>query len=43
VKHMNHSMRFWRAVEAACTEWRSLDRELLRGWRTVPRWMFSDH
>jgi predicted metal-dependent hydrolase len=43
VKHMNHSPRFWAAVEAACADWRVLDRELLRGWRTVPRWMFSDH
>lgn len=43
VKHMNHSIRFWQAVEAACADWRALDRELLRGWRTVPRWMFSDH
>ncbi len=43
VKHMNHSMRFWRAVEAACADWRPLDCELLRGWRTVPRWMFADH
>ena len=43
VTHMNHSARFWRAVEAACPDWRILDRELLRGWRTVPRWMFSDN
>jgi predicted metal-dependent hydrolase len=43
VKHMNHSPRFWRAVEAACADWRTLDRELLRGWKTVPRWMFSDN
>jgi predicted metal-dependent hydrolase len=43
VKHMNHSPRFWGAVEAVCADWRVLDRELLRGWRTVPRWMFSDH
>jgi predicted metal-dependent hydrolase len=43
VKHMNHSQRFWAAVEKHCAEWRSLDRELLDGWRTVPRWVFSDH
>jgi predicted metal-dependent hydrolase len=43
VKHMNHSPRFWAAVEAACADWRTLDRELLRGWRTVPRWMFSEN
>jgi predicted metal-dependent hydrolase len=43
VKHMNHSARFWQAVESVCADWRALDRELLQGWRTVPRWMFSDH
>lgn len=43
VKHMNHSARFWRAVEVDCAQWRELDRELVRGWRTVPRWVFSDH
>jgi predicted metal-dependent hydrolase len=43
VKHMNHSPRFWHAVEAACADWRALDRELVRGWQTVPRWVFSDH
>lgn len=43
VKHMNHSSRFWQAVEAACADWRALDRELVRGWRTVPRWVFSDN
>jgi predicted metal-dependent hydrolase len=42
VKHMNHSPRFWAAVEANCADWRALDRELLGGWRTVPRWIFSD-
>jgi predicted metal-dependent hydrolase len=42
VKHMNHSARFWQAVESHCTEWRSLDRELVQGWRHVPRWVFSD-
>jgi hypothetical protein len=43
VKHMNHSPRFWQAVEAACADWRGLDRELVRGWQTVPRWVFSDN
>jgi len=43
VKHMNHSARFWAAVESHCADWRALDRELLNGWRTVPRWVFSDH
>jgi predicted metal-dependent hydrolase len=42
VAHMNHSTRFWKAVEARCPEWRALDRELLQGWRQVPRWVFSD-
>ena len=42
VKHMNHSARFWKAVEAHCADWRALDRELLQGWRHVPRWAFSD-
>jgi predicted metal-dependent hydrolase len=43
VKHMNHSARFWRAVEASCADWRALDRELLQGWRTVPRWVFPEN
>lgn len=42
VAHMNHSARFWKAVEARCPGWRALDRELLQGWRQVPRWVFSD-
>ena len=42
VKNMNHSQRFWAAVEKHCAGWRALDRELLDGWRTVPRWVFSD-
>jgi len=42
VKHMNHSARFWAAVERNCTDWRALDRELVQGWRHVPRWVFSD-
>jgi predicted metal-dependent hydrolase len=42
VKHMNHSARFWAAVEQHCANWRALDRELLDGWRSVPRWVFSD-
>jgi predicted metal-dependent hydrolase len=43
VKHMNHSNRFWQAVEKNCADWRALDRELLQGWRHVPRWIFADH
>jgi len=42
VQHMNHSKRFWQAVEKHCPEWRALDRELLQGWRNVPRWLFAD-
>jgi predicted metal-dependent hydrolase len=43
VEHMNHSRRFWQAVERNCADWRALDRELLQGWRHVPRWIFADH
>jgi predicted metal-dependent hydrolase len=43
VQHMNHSKRFWQAVERNCPAWRALDRELLQGWRRVPRWIFADH
>jgi len=42
VKHMNHSARFWQAVEHHCADWRDLDRELVVGWRHVPRWVFSE-
>jgi predicted metal-dependent hydrolase len=42
VKHMDHSRRFWQAVERHCAEWRVLDRELLQGWRQVPRWVFTE-
>jgi predicted metal-dependent hydrolase len=42
VKHMNHSPRFWQAVERHCAGWRELDRDLLQGWRHVPRWVFSE-
>jgi hypothetical protein len=41
LEHMNHSARFWRAVERRCAAWRQLDRELLDGWRNVPRWVFA--
>ena len=40
--HMNHSARFWQAVERHCPDWRPLDRELVQGWRHVPRWVFSE-
>jgi len=42
VKHMNHSARFWQAVERHCPDWRELDRELVLGFRHVPRWVFSN-
>ena len=42
VKHMNHSARFWQAVERHCADWRVLDRELVLGFRHVPRWVFSE-
>lgn len=40
-RHMNHSNRFWTLVETHEPDYRSLDRELLRGWQRVPGWMFS--
>ncbi len=41
LEHPNHSARFWRAVEARCPQWRTLDRELTQGWRYVPPWLFA--
>ncbi|MHB8812354.1 MAG: M48 family metallopeptidase [Steroidobacteraceae bacterium] len=41
-QHMNHSRRFWHCVARHCPEYRSLDRELLDGWRRVPDWVFAD-
>lgn len=40
-RHMNHSAAYWQAVESVCPGWRTLDRELSRGWRHVPPWVFS--
>jgi predicted metal-dependent hydrolase len=41
-KHMNHSASFWRLVERLEPAYRSLDRELLAGWRTVPAWVYRN-
>ena len=39
-RHMNHSDRYWRLVVSFEPNWRALDAELLRGWRSVPAWVF---
>ena len=39
-RHMNHSDRYWKAVEAVCPAWRELDLALTRGWQHVPQWIF---
>ena len=41
LKHMNHSVGFWRLVGTLEPDYRLLDRELLAGWRTVPLWVFK--
>lgn len=40
-RHMNHSPRFWALVEHYEPDYRRLDRELLKGWQSVPGWMFE--
>jgi predicted metal-dependent hydrolase len=40
-RHMNHSAKFWALVASIEPDYRALDRELLRGWQSVPGWMFS--
>ena len=39
--HMNHSTRFWSAVERFEPDWRELDRELTKGWSQVPGWLLT--
>jgi predicted metal-dependent hydrolase len=39
-RHMNHSRPFWALVESLEPDWKSLDAELLQGWRKVPAWVF---
>jgi hypothetical protein len=39
-RHMNHSAAYWRLVESIEPDWRALDKELLKGWRNVPGWVF---
>lgn len=40
-RHMNHSRRFWAAVESIEPAWRELDAALSQGWRSVPAWVLS--
>jgi hypothetical protein len=39
-RHMNHSPAYWKLVASFEPHWRTLDKELLRGWRNVPAWAF---
>lgn len=40
-RQMNHSPRFWRLVGEHEPDFRVLDRELTRGWRHVPGWVYG--
>jgi predicted metal-dependent hydrolase len=40
-QQMNHSARFWRLVGSHEPDYRVLDRELTRGWRHVPAWVYG--
>jgi predicted metal-dependent hydrolase len=35
---MNHSPRFWSLVQKHHADFRAHDRELRKGWKSVPRW-----
>jgi predicted metal-dependent hydrolase len=35
---MNHSPRFWSLVRKHHADFRAHDRELRKGWKSVPRW-----
>ncbi len=39
-RHMNHSAAFWKLVASFEPHWRSLDKELLKGWKNVPAWAY---
>ena len=39
--HMNHGAAFWQRVALHEPDWRALDRELSRGWQTVPAWVLK--
>lgn len=41
LRHMNHGPQFWAQVERYEPQWRSLDRELARGWSQVPGWLLT--
>ena len=40
-KHMNHSKRFWALVQSHEPDYKHLDRALVRGWQSVPGWVFG--
>jgi predicted metal-dependent hydrolase len=40
LRYMNHSARFWAEVARYQPDWKTLDRELLQGWRRAPSWIF---